>query len=66
MLHVYYEYQKKDGTIHSATNYFYEVNKTARFVYMIVKSKDKRLIGYGADDSEEHELLERKLSRLHR
>ena len=61
MLHVNYEYKKKDGTIHSATNYFYDINKTVRFVYMVNKSKDKRLISYGADDSEELEELNRKI-----
>lgn len=66
MLHINFEYQKKDGTIHSATQYFYDVNVAVRFVYMVVKSKDKRLVSYGADDYEEHELLDRKLSRLFR
>lgn len=61
MLHVHYQYQKKDGTIHTATNYFYDVNKAVRFVYMINKSNDKRLIGYGADDSEETEEFYRKV-----
>lgn len=64
MLHIHFEYQKKDGTIHSATQYFYEVNSAVRFAYAVNKSKDKHLIGWGADDSEEHELLDRKLSRI--
>lgn len=66
MLHINFEYQKKDGTIHSATQYFYDVEKAVRFAYMVKKSKDKRLVSYGADDSEEHELLDRKLSRIYR
>lgn len=66
MLHINYEYQKKDGTIHSSTAYFYDVNVAVRFAYVVKKSKDKNLLGWGADDSEEHELLDRKLSRIHR
>lgn len=66
MLHINFEYQKKDGTIHSATNYFYDVEKAVRFAYVVSKSKDKHLIGWGADDSEEHELLDKKLSRIYR
>ena len=66
MIHINYEYQKKDGTIHSSTAYFYDVNVAVRFAYVVKKSKDKRLISYGADDYEEHDLLDRKLSRIFR
>lgn len=61
MIHIDYQYRKKDGTIHTATNYFYDVNSAVRFVYVINRSNDKRLISFGADNSEESYLLNRKL-----